>query len=257
MDVKKKALGISLRLLRIAGALLLIYVSMVFYLALTERRNAFPRAITHKEAREAIAGKAKSISCTVQDGTVLEGWTLGNEGSATLLYFPDADEDAAQFLAEVQEMEGTALVAFNYRGSGENKGTPSSETFEQDARGILECASQVNGHPAYLAGRGTGAILAANLSGKEKKLILIDPVTSIADAISGKYRLLYPKFLVRADVQISPETLDVARNHTFLLADRKMFGDRNHRFIKVFGQISTVERGQNTLRRTLSIAINE
>ena len=257
MDVKKKALGIGSRLLRIAGALLLIYVSMVFYLALTERRNAFPRAITHKEAREAIAGKAKSISCTVEDGTVLEGWTLGNQESPALLYFPDADEDAAQFLAEVQEIEGTALVAFNYRGSGENKGTPSGETFEQDARGILECASQVNGQPAYLAGSGTGAILATNLSAKEKKLILIDPVASIADAISGKYRLLYPKFLVRADVKITPETLGNARHHTFLLADRKMFGDRNHRFIDKFGQVNTIERGENTLHRTLSIVINE
>ncbi|MBR4783951.1 MAG: alpha/beta hydrolase [Fibrobacter sp.] len=257
MDVKKKALGISLRLLRIAGALLLIYVSMVFYLALTERRNAFPRAITHKEAREAIAGKAKSITCSVEDGTVLEGWMLGNQGDPTLLYFPDADEDATQFLAEIQEMQGTALITFNYRGSGENKGTPSEETFELDARSILECARQANGEPAFLAGRGTGAIPAANLSGKEKKLILIDPVGSIADAVSGKYRLFYPKFLVRANTQISPETLDGARHHTILLADRKMFGDRNHRFINVFGQISTVERGQNTLRRTLSIAINE
>ena len=82
-------------------------------------------------------------------------------------------------------------------------------------------------------------------------------MASIADAISGKYSLLYPKFLVRADVKITPETLGNARHHTFLLADRKMFGDRNHRFIDKFGQVNTIERGENTLHRTLSIVINE
>ncbi len=257
MDFKKKALGFGARILRIAGILLVIYISMVFYLALTERRNAFPRAITHKEAREAIADKAKSISCTMEDGTVLEGWTTGKSSDATLLYYPDADEDAAQFIAEVQELEGTALVAFNYRGSGNNKGTPSEETFEPDARGIFECASQLNGLPAYLAGRGTGAILAAEQSGKEKNLILIDPVSSIADAVSAKYRLLYPSFLVRANVAMPREKLANAGNRTVLLVDRKMFSDRNHKFHKDFGQIRMVERGEKNLRRTLSILTNE
>ena len=111
MDFKKKALGLGSRILRIVGIIAVIYVSMVFYLALTERRNAFPRAITHKEAREAIATTAKSISCTMEDGTVLEGWSTGKQGDATVLYYPDADEDAAQFIAEVQELDGTALVA--------------------------------------------------------------------------------------------------------------------------------------------------
>ena len=73
------------RLLRIAGILLVIYVSMVFYLALTERRNAFPRAIYHKEANEAIKAKAKTLSCTLEDGLVLEGFSLGKETDPTLL----------------------------------------------------------------------------------------------------------------------------------------------------------------------------
>ena len=61
----------AFKLLRIAGILLIIYISMVFYLALTERRNAFPRAIYHKEANEAIRGKAKPLTCSLEDGTVL------------------------------------------------------------------------------------------------------------------------------------------------------------------------------------------
>lgn len=257
MNIKQSVTGLLLRGLRIAGLLLVIYVSMVFYLALTERRNAYPRAITHTEAEAAIQNTANPITCTLADGTVLSGWSIGNTQDPALLYYPDADEDAAQFIAEVQEIEGIALVAFNYRGSGNNKGTPSEETFEPDARGIFECASQLNGQPAYLAGRGTGAILAAQQSGKEKKLVLIDPIASIADAISGKYRLLYPKFLVRAGVEMPREKLQKTDNRAVLLADRKMYSDRNHTFVRDFGQIHTLERGEKTLRRTLSVLINE
>ena len=102
--------NLAFRLLRFAGILAVIYVSMVFYLALTERRNAYPRAIPHKEARATIAGHAQSIICTLEDNTVLEGWKLGEAGTPTLLYYPDADEDAAQFLAELDSVEGITLV---------------------------------------------------------------------------------------------------------------------------------------------------
>jgi len=76
--MKSSLKNFGLRLLRLAGALALIYVSMVFYLALTERQIAFPRAISHKEAHEAIQGKAESISCTLEDGVVLGGWRYGH-----------------------------------------------------------------------------------------------------------------------------------------------------------------------------------
>ena len=259
MDFKKKALGFGARILRIAGIILVIYVSMVFYLTLTERRNAFPRAITHKEAREAIAGKANPISCTMEDGTVLNGWKFGHEGTPTLLYYPDADEDAAQFLAEVQQIEGITLVTFNYRGSTENKGTPSQDTFEPDAHGIMECASQVNGTPAFIAGRGTGAILAAEQIEKAAgaTLILIDPVLSIADAISEKYRLLYPKFLVRASVKMPRETLKQAKNQATLLMDRKMYSERNHTLAREIPSLKVFTRDEKTLRESLSVLINE
>lgn len=196
-----------LRVLRFVGALAVIYASMVFYLALTERQIAFPRAITHKEANSAISGKAQRISCTLEDGIILNGWQYGNSSSKVLLYYPDTDEDAAQFLAEIVPLENVTIVTFNYRGSGDNKGTPSSETFISDSKQIADCASQVYGKtPEYIAGKGIGAILTTtqvkypNFS--KSNLILIDPIYSIADKITEKYRLLYPKFLIRTDIQM-------------------------------------------------------
>ena len=260
MDFKKTAIGFGARVLRIVGIIAVIYLSMVFYLALTERRNAFPRAITHKEARAAIEGKAKSITCTTEDGTALEGWALG-QGEKILLYYPDADEDAAQFLAEAQSLEGVSLVAFNYRGSGSNKGTPSQETFEPDARAIMECASQMGSTPAFIAGRGTGAILAAEQMAAPQasatRLILIDPVASIADAINEKYGWLYPSFLVRAKVEMPNRLSEITGKRKTLVFDRKMHRDRNHAFFEKIGNLDTLSRGDKTLNRTLSVLTSE
>ena len=201
------------RVLRIAGILLVIYVSMVFYLALTERRNAFPRAIYHKEANEAIQGKARPLTCTLEDGVSLNGFSMGNESDPVLLYYPEADEDAAQFLAQVEKLPGIHIVTFNYRGSAQNKGTPSEENFESDAKQILECASQVNGNaPQYLAGRGMGAISAINQSRTGQSIILIDPILDIADAISQKYKALYPKFLIRTQFKADANKLSGLTN---------------------------------------------
>lgn len=251
MKIKELALGTLSRILRYAGILLLIYISMVFYLALTERRNAFPRAITHNEARTAIADKARAINCTLDDGTKLEGFVVGNEQNNVLLYYPDADEDAAQFLAELDSLPGFAAVTFNYRGSGENKGTPSQETFESDAQMIYECATQINGNaPKVIAGRGTGAILATKMVKKENITILIDPVWSIADAISEKYRILYPKFLIRADVKIEKKDIS-ASNNIVILSDRARNSDRTSSVAQEFEGVNLSKRGSESLSEAI------
>ena len=256
MKIKELALGTLSRILRYAGILLLIYISMVFYLALTERRNAYPRAITHNEARTAIAEKAKSISCTLDDGTVLEGFVVGNKQNNILLYYPDADEDAAQFLAELDSLPGYAATTFNYRGSGENKGTPSQETFVTDAQMIYECATQINGNaPKVIAGRGTGAILATKMVKKENITLLIDPVWSIADAISDKYRLLYPKFLVRSDLKIEKSDISTS-NNIVILSDRARFNDRTSAVQQAFGSVNLSKRASETLSEAIQNVIN-
>lgn len=246
MNLKNNISSLCFRLLRLVGVLLLIYVSMVFYLALTERRNAYPRAISHKEAQAAIASTAKGISCTLEDKTQLEGWVVqSHTDSSTLLYFPDADEDAAQFLAEAGSQPGVTLITFNYRGSGRNKGNPSSETFEKDAYEIAQCASQLHNHPVEaIAGRGTGAILAANIANSSQKLLLIDPVWSIADAISYKYRYMFPKFLIRAPETMNQEKLEKSVENIVIIQDKAIFRDRNHTVMEKIPQAKSIQRSE-------------
>lgn len=249
MNLKNGLKSFAGRLLRLLGIIAVLYVSMVFYLALTERRNAYPRAITHKEAREAIAGKAEGLTCNLEDGTALEGWKLGTTGTAALLYFPDADEDAAQFLAETDAIEGLTLITFNYRGSGNNKGTPSAETFSTDATGIAECAMQATGAPlGYFAGRGTGAILAANNAQKGSKIILIDPVWSIADALSYKYRKLYPNFMVRVKETINSNKMTRSIDQVGIMLDRVQFESRSQKVLEKLPGATAQKRGAASFR---------
>ncbi len=230
---------------------------MVFYLALTERQRAFPRAITHKEASAAIQGKAKTLTCTLEDGLVLNGWRIGNENDPILLYYPDAEEDAAQFLAEIEEIPGIQLVSFNYRGSGENKGKPSQENFENDGKQIFECSSQINGQiPAVLSARGTGSILAAqqvihNPLTKKFQLLLIDPLFNIADAVSQKYRKLYPRFLVRTDVGVSQEALNQIQNELKIIIDRQQYKQRTNDIICHIKNKTIVSRDEKNLKETI------
>ena len=243
------------RLLRIAGVLLVIYVSMVFYLALTERRNAFPRAIYHKEANEAIKGKAKTLSCSLEDGLVLEGFSLGKETDPTLLYYPEADEDAAQFLAQVDSLPGVNIVTFNYRGSAQNKGTPSEENFAQDARQIAECATQVNGiAPQFLVGRGMGAILALKQQEHGEQVILIDPILDIADAIHQKYGFLYPKFMVRTNFKADLASLKIEQNNITVISDRKQFEIRTHLEYSKLVNAKLMTRNGESLQKMLFLA---
>jgi len=244
------------RVLRFIGVLCVIYISMVFYLALTERQKAFPRAITHTEANAAIAGKAKGVSCTLEDGTVLGGWVMGNGTTPVLLYYPDAEEDAAQFIAEVGALPNATLVAFNYRGSANNKGNPSQETYEPDANQIAQCAAQVNNGIAYIAGRGTGAVLAAKQglipTYNNSSLIFIDPVFSIADAISSKYGFLYPKFLIRANVSVEPDQLEKIAAKSTIIYDQSQFELRTNENSVTFVTSRRIWRKGNPLKEVFA-----
>lgn len=240
------------RILRLAGILAVIYVSMVFYLALTERRNAFPRAIYHKEANEAIQNKAKQITCTLEDGTILNGFSLGNETDPIMLYYPEADEDAAQFLAQVETLPSVNVVTFNYRGSAQNKGTPSEETFALDAAQIAECAAQLNGNaPQILVGRGMGAISAINQHRNNEQIILIDPILDIAEAIHQKYGFLYPKFLVRTHFNITKDKLKNAQNNITVISDKKQFENRTYLEYSKLGNVKLVQRNGESLSKML------
>ncbi len=247
------------RFVRLTLGILLIYASMVFYLALSERRLAFPRAIPHKEARDAISANThiQALTCLLADSISLEGWYLKQESRPTLLYFPDAEEDAAQFIAEMLPVQHVQILTFNYRGSGENKGTADKENILPDAVRIAQCAESITPNLIY-AGRGSGAILAAKTKPTAAPLLLIDPVESIADKIADKYKLFFPKFLARSDIALEPS--DLTKDNAFstqvlLLEDRTSAEISNQKFKQKFPAIPTRKRHGETLADLIDAAV--
>ena len=239
------------KLARLVLALVMLYACVVFYFALSERRLAFPRAIPHKEARAALPKETSRISCEV-GGLELEGFALGDTALPTIFYLPDSDEDAAQFIAEASGVKHTRLLAFNYRGSGENKGKPSEETMLSDAFELSKCARALS-KTVIFAGRGTGAILAAKVREGNSPLLLIDPAESVAAKISGKYRIFFPQVLVRTKLGIEGSEFSVPAP-TLLLMDRVDHAEQNRAFLLKFG-LPHLERGGRTLPASLDEAV--
>lgn len=252
MSIKKKVLGFPFKVLRLAGLFILIYASMVFYLAFTERQLAYPRAVVDVEARALIDSLVEKKQCILPDGTILNGWVMGARADRAILYFPDTEEDAALFLAEVQPLD-EQVITFNYRGSAGNKGKPSEKTFESDASFILECATQVHKRP-ILIGRGTGAILASQLAGSKDTLILIDPTPSIKASISEKYRLLYPSFLIRNKTELK-NLIGLDSSYILILQDRKYKVSLQEEVSQKFPAIKNISRDGKTLKETLQLIL--
>jgi hypothetical protein len=120
---------------------------------------------------------------------------------------------------------------------------------------IYECASQINGKaPKVVAGRGTGAILASKFVKSTETTLLIDPVLSIAVAISDKYRILYPKFLIRANVEIHVNDISDAQN-VVILSDRARFKERTNTVKSLLKSAKEAVRATETLSESISNVI--
>jgi len=97
----------------------------------------------------------------------------------------------------------------------------------------------VNGkRPDFVTGRGVGAILATQNAIFQTKLILIDPVLSIADKISKKYRLLYPKMLIRTKVQMPKTAPGIPSENILILKDHK---ENEGNCIKIANYLTTAK----------------
>jgi hypothetical protein len=246
------------RLLRILGILAIIYASMVFYLKLSERHIAYPRAIENKAARAMLPGESER-SCALGDGIVLQGWVLNDSASETLLYYPDNNEDAAAFLAEVSPIKNVRLIAFNYRGSAGNSGTPEAKYAAKDAHGIAECAlASARGGTVVISGRGIGAAHALNedISVHASQAILIDPAKSTAAEIHKKYGAFFPEFLAGKGVFIH-EPVNRPSRGIVILEDRRERSSLTAEVLQSLGSKAVYkERGGGTLTDALSAFFN-
>ena len=110
------------KILRMIGIFALLYICLLFYMVLSERRLAFPRAEADKVSEDAL--REGALLCHAEDGKKLQGWSMNDSFPETVLYFADGGEDAATFLAHAKKISGFRFITFNYRGAAGSEGSP-------------------------------------------------------------------------------------------------------------------------------------
>ena len=202
------------KLLRFAGIIAIVYASLVFYLLLSERRLAFPRAESDTVAEKLLEKNA--VICHADDA-LLQGWILNDSLPETVLYFADGGEDAATFLSHAKKLNGFRFVAFNYRGSAGSEGRPAEKHYADDISAMIGCANAAN--PIFI-GHGTGSIAAYNAFADRlgKAAILVDPAESFNATLSSRYRIFFPAFLGRTKARMNFHT-DIPEKATVITDD--------------------------------------
>ena len=71
------------KILRMIGIVALLYICLLLYMVLSERRLAFPRAEADKASEETL--RSGAILCHVDDNKKLQGWTVNDSLEESVL----------------------------------------------------------------------------------------------------------------------------------------------------------------------------
>ena len=191
-----RALLLLLALAVVALALLWVFQRRLIYLPMD---HAVP------PAGSVLSGGAE-LRFTTADGLELNGWLLqpegGGEWGAVLVFNGNAGHRAYRApLAEALARAGLAVFLFDYRGYGENPGSPSEGGLRHDADAAVELLV-ARGYPmeriAYF-GESLGAAVAVELATRRRPgaVVLRSPFASLADVARTHYPFLPVRLLLR------------------------------------------------------------
>jgi fermentation-respiration switch protein FrsA (DUF1100 family) len=149
---------------------------------------------------------ARAVTLTTRDGLELGGWFLTAEGAprATVVVFNGngGNRSMRTPLAAALAREGFSTLLFDYRGYGENAGSPSETGLIADAhaaRDWLESQPGVDSTRIVYFGEslGTGVAVALAAERPPAAAVLRSPFTSLADVGSVHYPFLPVGVLLR------------------------------------------------------------
>jgi hypothetical protein len=205
------------------------YLLCVFMLAFFQRSLIyFPSRDARIEPADAglIDGQVHTVTATTDDGLQLRGWHILRDGTTAsspaecdrqlerggpvVVYFSGNAGNRAYRTLEFELLSrlGCHVLVFDYRGYGDNPGSPSEERLAADAHMVWQYATQTRGISAdrlILLGESLGGAvavrLAADLSAAGTPpggLVLRATFSSLVDAAAYHYPWL-PVRLVMVD----------------------------------------------------------
>jgi uncharacterized protein len=187
-------------------ATLLLAISLFLIWATQRRMIYFPFGDVPAAASVGLVD-AEAVMFPTDDGLMLNGWLVPARAPATgdvvIVFNGNAGNrgyraDLARGLAD----RGIAVLLFDYRGYGDNPGSPSEIGLAQDARAarrLVESRKDLDAQRITYFGESLGAAVAIGLALERlpRTLILRSPFTSLVDIGRHHYPFLPVKWLLR------------------------------------------------------------
>ena len=168
-DADRFTLGASLRRM---GLLLFTMIAVLVLLMIffEERFIFFPTAYDGGEAWHPLGIEYQDVDFHAADGTRLHGWYFPHPTPRAVVLFAHGNAGNIAGRTEVARRLhrlGASLLLFDYRGYGENPGSPSEEALAADARTMWDYVTvkrKVASDRVYVYGESLGGGVATRLA---------------------------------------------------------------------------------------------
>jgi fermentation-respiration switch protein FrsA (DUF1100 family) len=182
-----------------------VLVVIVFWVG-QRRLMYFPTSLVPSPASVGLSD-AEPVAFTGADNVTLHGWFLPSGRAAptrtVLVFNGNAGNRAYRAdLGAAFRSRGLSVLLFDYRGYGENAGTPTETGLADDARAALSyllSRRDVNPDRVVYFGESLGSAVATRLAAEHAPaaLVLRSPFTSFVDLGRIHYPLLPVRWLLR------------------------------------------------------------
>ena len=159
------------------------------------------------------ADRVKSVQLTTDDGLKLNGWHLLAEGPSPArplaVFYSGNGGNRAYRMAETGLLTnaGADVLLFDYRGYGDNPGSPTEQSLADDARAVWRYATQerhVAPERIFLYGESLGGAVATRLAAelcaagtRPAGLVLRSTFSTLADVAQHFYPLVPVKMFLQ------------------------------------------------------------
>lgn len=186
---------------------LVLALVLVGLLWIFQRRLIYLPTVEDLPAAATVLPGAEDVRFPTADGLTLNGWFVPEAGGtrrATVLMFNGNGDNRAGRAPLAAELSraGLAVLLVDYRGYGDNPGSPSESGLLADtraARAYLDRRADVDPDRIVYFGESLGAAVALQLAVERPPaaLVLRSPFSSLADAGQVHYPLLPVRALLK------------------------------------------------------------
>lgn len=188
----------------------LLIVVLASYLGLMTLVAVFQRSLLYVPFRESritaedaglLAARTMEVTVSTSDGLVLHGWRVrpADERRRTILYCPGNAANRVRRVSslEILSEQGSEVFLFDYRGYGDNEGSPTEEAIASDLRQIWNWLTKEQGIPpgeiviyGQSLGGGVAIRLVSELAAEGVQpagLVLVATFSSMVDAAKNRF----------------------------------------------------------------------